>query len=72
MRITSAPRARIAASFSAEVNLGRKITQRLPNSLAPAATERPWLPELAVENTNWLVTSLCLPFMTSAKLVLKW
>jgi hypothetical protein len=41
MRITSAPRARIAASFSAEVNFGRKMMQRLPNSLAPAATARP-------------------------------
>jgi hypothetical protein len=49
------------------VNFGRNTTQRLPNSLAPAATERPWLPELAVAKVNFEVISRCTPFMTWAK-----
>ena len=35
------------------MNFGRKTKQRLPNNLAPAATERPWLPELAVAKMNF-------------------
>ena len=49
------------------MNIGRKTTQRVPNSLAPAATARPWLPELAVAKVKFAVMSRCLPFISSAK-----